>query len=83
LKYNVVEWFSFYERAEVKDLLSYLKLCLNPNDSVSLLRAIQHAAAWHRKTSLDSLNSKPVSRACLFGKHWNASLKREASQPEL
>jgi DNA helicase-2/ATP-dependent DNA helicase PcrA len=55
LKYNVVGGFSFYERAEVKDLLSYLKLCLNPNDSVSLLRAINTPPRGIGKTSLDSL----------------------------
>ena len=55
LKYNVVGGFSFYERAEVKDLLSYLKLCLNPNDSVSLLRAINTPPRGIGKTSLDTL----------------------------
>ena len=55
LKYNVVGGFSFYERAEVKDLLSYLKLCLNPNDSVSLLRVINTPPRGIGKTSLDSL----------------------------
>jgi len=55
LKYNVVGGFSFYERAEVKDLLSYLKSCLNPNDSVSLLRVINTPPRGIGKTSLDSL----------------------------
>ena len=30
LNYNVVGGFSFYERAEIKDMISYLKLILNP-----------------------------------------------------
>ena len=55
LKYNVVGGFSFYERAEVKDLLSYLKLCLNPNDSVSLSRVINTPPRGIGRTSLDSL----------------------------
>jgi len=58
LKYNVVGGFSFYERAEVKDLLSYLKLCLNPNDSVSLLRVINTPPRGIGKSSLDSLELK-------------------------
>ncbi|MBV9268950.1 MAG: UvrD-helicase domain-containing protein, partial [Acidobacteriaceae bacterium] len=36
-KYLVVGGFSFYQRAEVKDLLAYLKLLLSPHDSISLL----------------------------------------------
>jgi DNA helicase-2/ATP-dependent DNA helicase PcrA len=40
LKYNVVGGISFYERAEVKDLLAYLKATLNLQDSISLLRII-------------------------------------------
>jgi DNA helicase-2/ATP-dependent DNA helicase PcrA len=40
LKYHVVGGFSFYERAEIKDLISYLKVIQNPDDSVSLQRVI-------------------------------------------
>ena len=35
LRYNLVGGFSFYERAEVKDVIAYLKLALNPNDSIA------------------------------------------------
>jgi ATP-dependent DNA helicase UvrD/PcrA len=40
LKYHVVGGFSFYERAEIKDMISYLKLIHNPDDSIALLRVI-------------------------------------------
>jgi len=40
VKYSMVGGFSFYERAEIKDLLAYLNLTLNPHDRVSLLRVI-------------------------------------------
>jgi len=40
LKYHVVGGFSFYDRAEIKDLISYLKVVHNPEDSVSVLRVI-------------------------------------------
>src|SRR5207247_397624 len=31
LRYNIVGGFSFYERAEIKDVIAYLKLLLNPH----------------------------------------------------
>ena len=40
LKYRVVAGTSFYQRAEIKDLLAYLKFAQNPEDSLSLLRII-------------------------------------------
>ena len=38
--YRLVAGTRFYERREVKDVIAYLRLILNPNDSVSLLRVI-------------------------------------------
>ena len=55
IKYSLVGGFSFYARAEIKDLLCYLKLCLNPNDSVSLLRVINTPPRGIGKASLDNL----------------------------
>ena len=40
IPYRVVGSFYFYNRKEIKDLISYLKLIYNPNDDVSLLRII-------------------------------------------
>ena len=36
IEYNIVGGFSFYERAEVKDIVAYLKLALNPADDIAL-----------------------------------------------
>src|SRR5262249_53859814 len=55
LKYNVVGGFSFYERAEIKDMISYLKVVANPDDSVSLLRVINTPARGIGKTTLETL----------------------------
>src|SRR2546426_1796169 len=53
MKYHVVGGFSFYERAEIKDMISYLKVILNPDDSVSLLRVINTPARGIGKTTID------------------------------
>src|SRR5271169_3253555 len=55
LKYHVVGGFSFYERAEIKDLISYLKVIQNPDDSVSLLRVINTPTRGIGKGTLDTL----------------------------
>ncbi len=38
--YKLVAGTRFYERREIKDIIAYLRLIQNPNDSVSLLRVI-------------------------------------------
>ncbi len=55
LKYHVVGGFSFYERAEIKDLISYLKVIQNPDDSVSLLRVINTPVRGIGKTTLEMI----------------------------
>ncbi len=55
IKYHVVGGFSFYERAEIKDMISYLKLLHNPDDSIALLRAINTPARGIGKTTVETI----------------------------
>jgi DNA helicase-2/ATP-dependent DNA helicase PcrA len=55
IKYDVVGGFSFYERAEIKDMISYLKLIHNPDDSIALLRAINTPARGIGRTTVEIL----------------------------
>ncbi|MGD0507857.1 MAG: UvrD-helicase domain-containing protein [Terriglobales bacterium] len=55
LKYHVVGGFSFYERAEIKDLISYLKVVQNPDDSVSLLRVINTPVRGIGRTTIEMI----------------------------
>ncbi|MGO9086518.1 MAG: ATP-dependent helicase [Candidatus Sulfotelmatobacter sp.] len=55
LKYHVVGGFSFYERAEIKDMISYLKVILNPDDSISLLRVVNTPARGIGKGTIETL----------------------------
>jgi len=55
LKYHVVGGFSFYERAEIKDMISYLKVIHNPEDSISLLRVINTPARGIGKGTIETL----------------------------
>ncbi|MFZ0818016.1 MAG: UvrD-helicase domain-containing protein [Candidatus Sulfotelmatobacter sp.] len=53
LKYKVVGGFSFYERSEIKDMISYLKVIQNPDDSISLLRVINTPTRGIGKGTID------------------------------
>jgi DNA helicase II / ATP-dependent DNA helicase PcrA len=55
LKYKVVGGFSFYERAEIKDMISYLKVIQNSDDSISLLRVINTPTRGIGKGTIETL----------------------------
>ena len=55
IAYTMVGGFSFYERAEIKDLLSYLRLVRNPHDSMALQRVVNTPARGIGATTLATL----------------------------
>lgn len=54
-EYIVVGGFSFYQRAEIKDLLAYLKILMSPHDSIALLRIVNTPARGIGRTTMEQV----------------------------
>jgi len=60
IPYVIVGSVRFYERKEIKDVLAYLRLIVNPDDDVAFRRAIGAPARGIGKTSLTRLDDVAV-----------------------
>ncbi|MBE7411469.1 MAG: UvrD-helicase domain-containing protein [Leptospiraceae bacterium] len=60
IPYKIFGGFRFFDRAEIKDVIAYLNVIVNPLDSTSLLRIINSPPRGIGDTSLEKL--KDVSR---------------------
>ena len=69
LAYNVVGAISFYERAEVKDLLAYLKAASNLQDSISLLRIINSPLRGIGDSTVRKIEAQALDQGTAF---WDA-----------
>jgi len=66
IPYTIYGGISFYQRKEIKDLLAYLRVIVNPKDEESLKRIINYPARGIGKTSVD--------KAVLFANENNISM---------
>ena len=55
IPYKVVGGLKFFERKEIKDIISYLRLIQNPMDNLSLTRVINEPKRGIGRTSLDKI----------------------------
>jgi len=55
IPYTVVGGMTFYDRREVKDVLAYLRVLVNPQDEISLLRIINRPKRGLGDTAVDRL----------------------------
>lgn len=75
IPYKIYGGLSFYQRKEIKDILAYLRLAVNPHDNEALKRVINYPARGIGKTTLDKLEA--------LANHYNVSLWNVLTNPGL
>ena len=74
INYVIVGGIRFYERKEIKDVLAYLRILVNPNDSISLKRIINYPARGIGDATVKKLED--------FGRNNNLTLFETSFQVE-
>ena len=64
LPFKLLGGMRFYDRAEIKDIISYFRVFSNPNDDFSLERIINKPKRTMGKVSLDKLKKSAFERGC-------------------
>ncbi|HWR16924.1 MAG TPA: UvrD-helicase domain-containing protein [Terriglobales bacterium] len=75
LQYHVVGGFSFYERAEIKDMIAYLKLVQNPDDSIAFMRVVNTPARGIGKSTTETLDRIALETGASLWKAMNQAIE--------
>ncbi len=81
-KYIVVGGFSFYQRAEVKDMVAYLKALVSPQDSISLLRIINTPARGIGRTTIEQIEQYASQHGLTIWGALERMLSESDTEPE-
>jgi DNA helicase-2/ATP-dependent DNA helicase PcrA len=79
LPYVVVGGTRFFDRAEIKNLIAYLRVLANPDDAMALQRIINVPARGIGDATVEGSPRPPISGSCPF---WTV-LEEAADSPEL
>ncbi|MCQ2083749.1 MAG: UvrD-helicase domain-containing protein [Bacteroidaceae bacterium] len=75
LPYRIYGSLSFYQRKEIKDVISYFRLCINPSDEEAFKRIINYPARGIGQTTIGKIESAAAAAG--------RSLWDVVSQPDL
>ena len=79
IPYQIVGGVAFYERQEVKDVLAYLNLMVNPKDDMAFARVVNVPPRGLGKTSLEHLSPRRASEGC---RSWRWRGRPASSRPQ-
>ena len=80
IPYKIYGGLSFYERKEIKDVLAYLRLIVNPNDGEAFKRVINYPARGIGKTTLSKLEFAADTNGISL---WEAATNPDAYHTDL
>ncbi len=96
IPYTVSGGTSFYQRKEIKDVISYLRVCSNHHDDINLLRIINTPRRGIGRKTIETLNAIAKEKTCslweaieyhiddeLQKKHGNANAQEMFSTEEM
>jgi DNA helicase-2/ATP-dependent DNA helicase PcrA len=66
MNYKIVGGVKFYERLEIKDMLAYLKVIMNPADEVAMKRIINTPARGIGKSTVDKIELVSIDQSLSF-----------------
>ena len=79
LPYQVVAGLEFYQRKEIKDLVAYLRLALNPADDVAFARVVNTPTRGVGETSLGRLRAFAEARGSPCPRRWPSPMPSRRS----
>ena len=66
IPYQIIGGIKFYERKEIKDIIAYLRLIVNPNDGISFDRIVNFPARGIGKITLEKIHDLAKSEKCSY-----------------
>ena len=72
IKYKVFGGLSFYQRKEVKDLIAYLRVVVNPNDEEALRRVVNYPVRGIGKSTIEKIGQVAADSDITFWKSMSA-----------
>ena len=63
LPYKIYGGLSFYQRKEIKDVIAYMRMCVNPNDEEAFKRILNYPARGIGQTTLDKIKDAANARS--------------------